>query len=247
MYPRYRTQQLSSFSIRALTVNLCQLRIKLMFCHSIFVCIVLSDNKADLIEMIEKSKKAYPGLSKIIFYTNQEWGQGRKSHEPEGDKNADNYLETVGNSNDPKIKIEVDQKAYESGIEIVWRVASFFESPFVIVENEKIAKHFFSLNESIFDLLEEKRKHTENVLYEIQTNIEFKDRSIEIDRRHCIELLHENLVQKKIVIVSGEGGVGKTAVIKKIYEAEKQYTPFYVFKASEFKKDSINELFGAHG
>ncbi|WP_249535438.1 hypothetical protein, partial [Escherichia coli] len=56
----------------------------------------LSDNKADLIEMIEKSKKAYPGLSKIIFYTNQEWGQGRKSHEPEGDKNADNYLETVG-------------------------------------------------------------------------------------------------------------------------------------------------------
>ncbi len=207
----------------------------------------LSDNKADLIEMIEKSKKAYPGLSKIIFYTNQEWGQGRKSHEPEGDKNADNYLETVGNSNDPKIKIEVDQKAYESGIEIVWRVASFFESPFVIVENEKIAKHFFSLNESIFDLLEEKRKHTENVLYEIQTNIEFKDRSIEIDRRHCIELLHENLVQKKIVIVSGEGGVGKTAVIKKIYEAEKQYTPFYVFKASEFKKDSINELFGAHG
>lgn len=124
-------------------------------------------------------------------------------------------METVGNSNDPKIKIEVDQKAYESGIEIVWRVASFFESPFVIVENEKIAKHFFSLNESIFDLLEEKRKHTENVLYEIQTNIEFKDRSIEIDRRHCIELLHENLVQKKIVIVSGEGGVGKTAVIKK--------------------------------
>lgn len=52
-------------------------------------------------------------------------GQGRKSHEPENDKNADNYLETVGNSNDPKIKIEVDQKAYESGIEIVWRVASF--------------------------------------------------------------------------------------------------------------------------
>ncbi|MDE9680158.1 ATP-binding protein [Citrobacter sp. Cpo137] len=207
----------------------------------------LSDNKADLIEMIGKSKKAYPGLSKIIFYTNQEWGQGRKSHEPEDEKSADNYLENIGNSNDPKIKIEVDQKAYESGIEIVWRVASFFESPFVIVENEKIAKHFFSLNESIFDLLEEKRKHTENVLYEIQTNIDFKDRSIEIDRRHCIEILYENLVQKKIVIVSGEGGVGKTAVIKKIYEAEKQCTPFYVFKASEFKKDSINELFGAHG
>ncbi|WP_446496220.1 hypothetical protein [Escherichia coli] len=111
----------------------------------------------------------------------------------------------------------------------------FFESPFVIVENEKIAKHFFSLNESIFDLLEEKRKHTENVLYEIQTNIEFKDRSIEIDRRHCIELLHENLVQKKNCHSSAE----KVGLEKKIYEAEKQYTPFYVFKASEFKKRTV--------
>lgn len=45
MHPRYRTQQLSSFSIRALTVNFCQLRIKLMFCHSMFVCIVLPDHK----------------------------------------------------------------------------------------------------------------------------------------------------------------------------------------------------------
>ena len=164
---------------------------------------------------MRKSKKAYRGLSKIIFYTNQEWGRG-KSHEPEGDKNADNYLETVGNSNDPKIKIEVDQKAYESGIEIVWRVASFFESPFVIVENEKIAKHFFSLNESIFDLLEEKRKHTENVLYEIQTNIEFKDRSIEIDRRHCIELLHENLVQKKLSSSAEKVGLEKQQLSKNL-------------------------------
>lgn len=111
-----------------------------------------------------------------------------------------------------------------------------FESPFVIVENEKIAKHFFSLNESIFDLLEEKRKHTENVLYEIQTNIEFKDRSIEIDRRHCIELLHENLVQKKLSSSAEKVGLEKQQLSKKFMETEKQYTPFYVFKASEFKR-----------
>ncbi|EPD0862146.1 AVAST type 4 anti-phage nuclease Avs4 [Escherichia coli O8,13,108,129,135:H11,20] len=207
----------------------------------------LSDNKSDLIEMIVKSKKAYPGLNKIIFYTNQEWGQGRKNNVLEDEKVADNNSKDSEKNNDSKIKIEVDNKASESGIVIVWRVASFFESPLVMVENERIAKHFFSPEQSIFDLLEEKRKHTENILYEIQTNINFKDRSIEIDRRHCIELLRDNLVQKKIVIVSGDGGVGKTAVIKNFYETEKNCIPFYVFKASEFNRDSINELFGGYG
>lgn len=184
----------------------------------------LSDNKSDLIGMIAKSKRNYSDLTKIIFYTNQEWGQGR-------------------NENDPKIKKEVDQSATESGIEIEWRTASFFESPLVTVENEKIAKHFFSPEKSIFDLLEGKQKHTKNVLYEIQTDIDFKDKKIEIDRSHLIDRLRENLDQKQIIIFSGVGGVGKTAVIKKFFEIEQGGIPFYIFKANEFKKDSINDLF----
>lgn len=184
----------------------------------------LSDNKSDLIGMIAKSKKNYSGLTKIIFYTNQEWGQGKKE-------------------NDSEIKKEVDQSAKASDIEIEWRTASFFESPLVTVENEKIAKHFFSPDKSIFDLLEEKQRHTENVLHEIQTYIDFNDKRIEIDRCDLLDRLRENLDQKQILIVSGVGGVGKTAVIKKLREKEKDSIPFYVFKASEFNKDSINDLF----
>ncbi|MDP0477268.1 hypothetical protein, partial [Escherichia coli] len=75
----------------------------------------LSDNKSDLIEMIVKSKKAYPGLNKIIFYTNQEWGQGRKNNVLEDEKVADNNSKDSEKNNDSKIKIEVDNKASESG------------------------------------------------------------------------------------------------------------------------------------
>ena len=123
----------------------------------------LSDNKPELIGMIAKSKRDYPDLTKIIFYTNQDWGQGKKE-------------------NDSEIKKEVDQKAKASGIEIEWRTASFFESPLVTEENEKIAKHFFAPDKSIFDLLAEKQRHTENVLLEIQTDIDFNGKKIEIDR-----------------------------------------------------------------
>uniref|UniRef100_UPI00257D1909 hypothetical protein n=1 Tax=Desulfobacter sp. UBA2225 TaxID=1961413 RepID=UPI00257D1909 len=188
----------------------------------------LSDNKPDLKGMIAKSKRDYPDLTKIIFYTNQKWGQGKKD-------------------NDSKDKKEVDQKAKDSGIEIVWRTAGFFESPLVTVENEKIAKHFFSPDKSIFDLLNEKQRHTENVLLEIQTDIDFEGKKIEINRVELLDQLRENLNQKQILVVSGVGGVGKTAVIKKLHESGKNGIPFYVFKASEFNKNSINDLFKEYG
>jgi guanylate kinase len=188
----------------------------------------LSDNKPDLKDMIAKSKRDYPDLTKIIFYTNQKWGQGKKD-------------------NDSKDKKEVDQKAKDSGIEIVWRTAGFFKSPLVTVTNEKIAKHFFSPDKSIFDLLYEKQRHTENVLLEIQTDIDFEGKKIEINRVELLDQLRENLNQKQILVVSGVGGVGKTAVIKKLHENEKDSIPFYVFKASEFNKDSINDLFKEYG
>lgn len=188
----------------------------------------LSDHKSELIEMVAKSYRDYPELTKIIFYTNQEWGQGKKD-------------------NDSEIKKEVDQKASASGIEIKWRTASFFESPNVIIENEKLAKHFFAPDKSVFDLLEEKQRHTENVLLEIQTAIDFNGRKIEIDREELLGQLHEALSQKKVLVVNGVGGAGKTAVIKKLYENLKESIPFYVFKASEFNRDSINVLFKEYG
>src|SRR5690242_18207577 len=41
----------------------------------------LSKHKDVLIDMIESTKEDYPGLSKLIIYTNQEWGQN-KGKEP---------------------------------------------------------------------------------------------------------------------------------------------------------------------
>ena len=39
------------------------------------------------------------------------------------------------------------------------------------------------------------------------------------------------------------GGVGKTAIVKKLYEQLKHETPFYLFKGSEFELRNINDLF----
>jgi hypothetical protein len=93
----------------------------------------LSNHKDDLIDTIDRAKRDYPKISKIVIYTNQEWGQ-YKGKEPQGKKDA-------------------EAKAKELGIELDWRTASFFESSFVVVDNEIISQHFFSLDKSIVNFL----------------------------------------------------------------------------------------------
>ena len=43
----------------------------------------LSIHKNDLVNTIEKAKRDYPNITKLLFYSNQEWGQN-KGENPQG-------------------------------------------------------------------------------------------------------------------------------------------------------------------
>jgi len=181
----------------------------------------LTTHKDDIMGTIEKAKRDYPNISKVIFYTNQEWGQ-RRGKEPQG-------------------KIAIENKAKELGIALDWRTASFFESPFVADRNETISRHFFTLDKSVFNLIEEQERHSENILNEIQSCITFNGQSIEIDRTDDLEKLKDG--RQQVLILSGIGGVGKTALVKKLYEQFEGKVPLYIFKATEFELRNMNDLF----
>ena len=182
----------------------------------------LSEHKDDFLSSIDTTKTRHPEVSKIIFYTNQEFGQDSKK-------------------TDPQYKTKIENHAKSKDIEIEWRTASFFESTFVSVDNEIIAKHFFSLDKSTFDLIKNQQDHSENILNEIQTTIIFNGQNIKIDRSSDLEKTKAS--PEKVLILSGVGGVGKTAVIKDFYEGIKGKVPFYVFKATEFELRNISEFF----
>ena len=102
----------------------------------------LYNHKDDLIGTIEKAKKNYTSITKIIFYTNSEFGNGK-------------------NGNDPKAKTDAEDKAKKLNIQLVWRTASYFESPFVSKDNKDIASHFFD-DESIYDRINQKNSYRDN-------------------------------------------------------------------------------------
>lgn len=181
----------------------------------------LSAHKDEIINTLKKAKDDYPKINKLQFYTNKEWGQAK------GKK--------------PKTLKEIEKKAKELKIIIEWRTASFFESTFITTKIEFISKYFFSLEISIIDLIQNFHDHTKNILLEIQTSISFNDINIEIDRKELFDKIKNE--SKPASIISGCGGVGKTVLVKKLYEQSVDKTPFYVFKATEFELRHLNEFF----
>lgn len=188
----------------------------------------LGSNKVAILEMLDTIHKNYTTPCELKFYTNQDWGQGKK----EG-------------TNDSKSKIEIEASAKKYNITIDWRTnETYFLSPDVAF-NQDLMKHFFT-NESIYDLVYEKQTHTQRILNDIHTSINFNSQIIEIDRTLEINELENQFKKHQALILSGAGGVGKTAIVKKLYEKIKNEVPLYLFKASEFETNQIDNLFGKY-
>lgn len=188
------------------------------------------DNKEDIKDSITKAKTKNPNLNKILFYINQEFSESSNKDRKE-----------------PEYKIEIEKHAKSKDVEIEWRVPSHFEKQLTLDKNLTLAQYFFSLDKGVIDFIHELNQHTESILTPVHSEIQFNRNEIKIDRSIAINKLKTTLDKSSLVIVSGEGGVGKTAVIKDFYNNIKDTTPFFVFKATEFNVSNINGLFKNYG
>ena len=182
----------------------------------------LSEHKGDLLETVKNAKRLYPNITKLLIYTNRDWGQA--------------------NGKPPQGKTEIEEKAQELGIELEWRGHSFFESPLVATKSY-ITEYFFKLDRGVFNSIKEIRDRTKTILAQIQTRFHINNHSFDIDTSECRKQLKSETPQ--VSILSGGSGVGKTAIIKQLFGQRSDDTPFYVFRAIEFRISRINELFSS--
>lgn len=189
----------------------------------------LSEHKQDFIDSIDTTKTRHSGVNKIIFFTNQEFGQDSKK-------------------TDPPYKTYIENYAKAKGIDIEWKTASYFESPFVCEQNFSIAQYFFSLKNDVLDSIAELSHYAESILKPIHSEISFGSEKIKLDRSSVVASLKDMARDSSVTILSGGAGVGKTAVVKDFYEATKDTAPVFVFKATQFRNIShINQLFQNYG
>ncbi len=195
-----------------------------------FIDTDLSTYKPILVKAIDTAKSQHPTLTQLYFYVNVDFGRSTKP-----------------SIKDPAYKTEIEEHAKVKGVTITWKTANFFETPFVCETNANIASHFFSLGASVINFVQEITRHTEAVLEPIRSVIVVEGKSIKIDRRSLVARLKDTLSKSSLVIVSGEAGVGKTAIVKDLYDEVRDTTPFFVFKATEFNVSHVNQLFKDYG
>jgi hypothetical protein len=186
----------------------------------------ISDNKDDIIDSIKKAKSKNKQLDELLLYINQELSES-----------------TTKSKKKPQYQLDIEKSAKAVGVNIQWRVPSHFELQLTLPQNKYLYDIFFSLEPNEGDLLDEVSKHNENILQAIQTKISFGDKHIKIDRSSVVEAIENASQKKKNIIISGEGGCGKTAIFKEFYNSNFKEIPICIFKANELNVNHINDIF----
>lgn len=186
----------------------------------------ISTNKQDIIDSIRKAKNTNPHLQNIYLYLNQELSESNDKKKKK-----------------PKYQLEIEESAKMLGMTIHWRVPSHLEVQLSLPENKYLSDLFFSLVPNEGDLYDEIYQHNHQILQAIQTEITFGDQKIKIERSHIVNEVAKCLQSKKNVIISGEGGCGKTALFKEFYNLYNKEIPICIFKANELNVSHINDIF----
>lgn len=185
-----------------------------------------SINKDDITASIQKAKRENPHLDEVYLYTNQELSESST----QGQKK-------------PQYQLDIENEASALGIVIQWRVPSHMELQLSRPENKYIYDMFFSLDVSECNLIDDVLEHNNRILQTIQTEIRFGDKVIKVDRNPIVEKIATSIQEKKHLIISGEGGCGKTAIFKEFYKFHSKEYPICIFKASELNVGNVNEIF----
>ncbi len=166
----------------------------------------LSGHKDDFLDAISKTRKHNTRVQKIIYFLPIDPGGNNRG--------IDVTLK-------PSWMQEVEQEALNNLLEIEWFGLSKFQSFFAKEEHQYLARHYFDTNPDLWDFVELLKSRTQSYLDCIHTTIPFNGQNIHIDHSDIIrELSSSN--DKQISIISGVGGIGKTAVIKDWFSSIQQ-------------------------
>lgn len=189
----------------------------------------VSKNKGEMISGIRKAKRENPNLDTIYYYLNQDFSESSKK----GVK-------------DPQYKKQIENCASSIGVEIVWKTPSQLQAQLRLDNHLSIAEYFFDLKPGLIDAIMNIQQHKDPILQPIKTQIEYSGRVLKIDRSATISIIENELKLNSVLVLSGDGGTGKTAIVKELLSSCQSYIS-YVFKANEFNVSSLHEFFKKWG
>lgn len=184
---------------------------------------------SQIIHSIKQARKKNPTQTKIIVYTNQHFGNPRKGKDGKEGKKT-------------KKQESIENIAESVGLQLEWMLD---QNILDAVTKYELAYNFFFNPDVNLIHLDEDIKNS-NALHFRVINDSFKIRETwyTLKRTTYVQKLSDLLTKGENVIISGESGNGKTALVKKYYATlNDNDTTFYYINSEAFDTDNLDKLF----
>lgn len=208
-----------------------------------FLISILANNVPAIKELLEKNQSLNDAIDDAYQKALERWCINDSIRESIGDKynSIDNLKEVFENTS----KLSVD----EQKLIALWAEELRNDSKTYNLILELKIDSLSSLIDDIRQRLdlncvflpEEIKNRNRMMLANVHDCIVANGKEWAIDRKQTLKDINESFTQYKCVVLDGEGGSGKSAIIKK-FMAEKQ-VPIIYFKADQFQCPDINSLF----
>lgn len=176
-----------------------------------------------IIHSITTAKRRNPEQTKIIIYTNLTFG-----NPPEGQQMT------------AKQK-KIEDAAKDNNIILEWSTDKMILDQ--VAPTDWIYDVFFGTEPNLMSFLNEEKDNTECILQPIKSQIVHNSQKIKVKRYNQIETIKSAIRAHNHIILHGEGGCGKTAIIKDLYEEISKETVLCIRKAQSLNVSSLNDVF----
>ena len=190
----------------------------------------MSSKEKELIEAVEGAARSYSGITLLYFYISREFSPSSKKDMIE-----------------PSYKINVENIAKNLNIKIEWRGLSNIEAQLMQDSRLTICRNvFFQTDSAVQACCESLDKHKIDLFENINASIVYKENEIVLD--HNMLNIDSFLVSdNQILLVDGEAGSGKSALVKRIIENFSDGTAFLAFKSIDMDVDDKLRFLSLHG
>lgn len=186
----------------------------------------ISDVQAnEFINKIKIAKEHHPNLSKIILYTNLAF-----------------WFPSEPDEEGSKRQKRVEKACMDHGLSFEWMFGDNIRD--VVSKSPLAFSLFFDISSNMSKMPLAVSKYNERRFKSIDSIIRFRGKDIQIERTKQISKIEEILEQHKNVLIIGESGSGKSAIVKQFWGRIKEKgSVFFFLNGSQFGTGSVNDLF----
>lgn len=181
-------------------------------------------DKNKILHSLRTAHKNHTDQTKEIIYINMTFGNPPKNRKKTG------------------VQQDIENEAAALGMKVEWVTDQMILDQ--VMQVEWVYDFFFGTGPNLVTLMQEETDNAEAILNPIENRISTTGQPLRIDRTDMVEKLYERISQGCHLVLHGEGGCGKTAILKDFY---RQYAateiPVCIRKAQSFDTLHAAELF----